>query len=81
MIKALVLLEMCQAIKPISASLAVSITSTCEKQEMTTESNILKNLCLVLPACALALLRDCCKILGLHCARFNAVCKLLTLRF
>lgn len=42
MIKALVLLEMCQAIKPVSASLAVSVTFACEKQEMTAEHNILQ---------------------------------------
>lgn len=44
MIKVLFLLEMCQAIKTISASLAVSVTFTCEKQEMTAEYSILQRI-------------------------------------
>lgn len=35
---------MCQAIKTISASLAVSVTFTCEKQEMTSEHSILQRI-------------------------------------
>lgn len=44
MIKGFFLLEMCQAIKTISASLAVSVTFTCEKQEMTAEHSILQRI-------------------------------------
>jgi len=44
MIKGFFLLEMCQAIKTVSTSLAVSVTFTHEKQEMTAEQSILQRI-------------------------------------